>query len=175
MGAPFNIGLRITFILTVLFSSVVAPGHATQTASNSDALAVSLKMQAEQVQVGQMPLAILTVYNISDQPVTIRDTMDRVYVYGKHGEAPTTLVQRNLTDRLRPGDVSLLHGPDVGPSIVWPAGGAGDSFVRKFQLAYLYDLSAPGRYTAYAEVMDPSSHRWLRTKTVTFEMTARAE
>jgi hypothetical protein len=60
-------------------------------------------------------------------------------------------------------------------AIVWPAGGAGDSFVRKFQLAYLYDLSAPGRYTAYAEVMDPSSHRWLRTKTVTFEMTARAE
>ncbi|WP_263368575.1 thiamine pyrophosphate-dependent enzyme [Edaphobacter bradus] len=87
--------------------------------------------------------------DISDQPVTINDT-----------------------SRLRPGDVPLPHGPDLGPSIVWPAGGAGDSYVRKFELAYLYDLSAPGRYTAYAEVMDPSSHRWLRTKTVTFEMTA---
>jgi hypothetical protein len=175
MNAPFNTGLRIAFILTVLFSSIVAPGQATQAASKSDALAVSLKMQTEQVQVGQMPWAILTVDNISDQPVTMRDTMYQVYVYGKDGEAPTTLVQRNLTGRLRPGDVLLLHGPDLGPSTVWPAGGPGDSFVRKFQLAYLYDLSAPGRYTAYAEVMDPSSHRWLRTKTVTFEMTARAE
>jgi hypothetical protein len=46
---------------------------------------------------------------------------------------------------------------------------------RKFQLAYLCDLSAPGEYTAYAEVMDPSSHRWLRTKAVTFEMTASAQ
>lgn len=175
MGAPFNIGLRITFILTVLFSSIVTPGQVRQIASNSDALAVSLKMQTEQTPVGQMPLAILTVYNMSDQPVIIRDTMYRVYVYGKDGEAPTTLLQRNLTGRLRPGDVSLLHGPDVGPSIMWPAGGAGDSFVSRFQLAHLYDLSAPGRYTAYAEVMDPSSRRWLRTKTVTFEMTARAE
>ena len=42
--------------------------------------------------------------------------------------------------------------------------GSGDSYVRKFELTYLYDLSAPGRYTAYAEVLDPSSHRWLRTK-----------
>ena len=63
----------------------------------------------------------------------------------------------------------------VGPEIVWPEGYAGDSFVHKFELTYLYDLSAPGEYTAYAEVMDPSSHRWLRTKTVTFEMMAPAE
>ena len=169
MSAPFNTGLRIAFILTVLFSSIVASGQATQTASNSNALAVSLKMQTEQVQVGQMPWAILTVYNITDQPVIIQNTM-RVYVYGKDGEAPTTLPQRQLTGRLRPGDAPL-------PSsiIVWPAGGAGDWFDRKFQLAYLYDLSAPGGYTAYAEVMDPSSHRWLRTKTVTFEMTAPAQ
>jgi hypothetical protein len=175
MSAPFNTGLRITFILTVLFSSIVAPGQATQTASNSDALAVSLKMQTEQVQVGQMPWAILTVYNISDQPVTIRDTMYRVYVYGKDREAPTTLVQRQFTGRLRQGDVPLRSDDMVGPEIVWPEGGAGDSFVRKFELTYLYDLSAPGGYTAYAEVMDPSSHRWLRTKAVTFEMTAPAQ
>ena len=63
----------------------------------------------------------------------------------------------------------------VGPEIVWPEGGAGDSFVRKFELTYLYDLSAPGEYTAYAEVMASSSHRWLHTKTVTFEMTAPAQ
>jgi hypothetical protein len=177
MSAPFNTGLRIAFILTVLFSSIVAPGQATQTASNSNALAVSLKMQTEQVQVGQTPWAILTVYNITDQPVIIRNTMYRVYVYGKDGEAPTTLPQRQLTGRLRPGDAPLNYTLNVDTSsiMVWPAGGAGDWFDRKFQLAYLYDLSAPGGYTAYAEVMDPSSHRWLRTKTVTFEMTAPAQ
>jgi hypothetical protein len=158
-----------------LFSSIVAHGQAAQPTPNNDALAVSLKMQTEQIQVGQMPWAILTVYNISDQPVTIRDTMYRVYVYGKDGEAPTTLVQRQFTDRPRLSDVPLMHGPDVGPSTVWPAGGAGDSYVHKFDLTYLYDLSAPGRYTAYAEVLDPSSHRWLRTKTVIFEMTPPAQ
>ena len=175
MGASFNTRLRIAFIFTVLFCSIVAASQATQTTSNSDALAVSLKMQTEQVQAGRMPWAVLTVYNMSDQPVTIRDSMYRVYVFGKDGEAPTTLVQRQLTDRLHPGDVPLPQGPDVGPSMMWPAGGAGDSYVHKFELTYLYDLSAPGSYTAYADVMDPSSHRWLRTKTVTFQMTAPAE
>ncbi|HTF66720.1 MAG TPA: hypothetical protein VK638_28955 [Edaphobacter sp.] len=120
MSAPFNTGLRIAFILTVLFSGIVAPGQATQTASNSNALAVSLKMQTEQVQVGQMPWAILTVYNISDQLVTIGDSMYRVYVYGKDREAPTTLVQRQLTGRLRPGDVPLRGDDMVGPETVWP-------------------------------------------------------
>ena len=176
MSAPFNTGLRIAFILTVLFRSIVAPGQATQTASNSNALAVSLKMQTEQVQVGQTPWAILTVYNITDQPVIIQNTM-RVYAYGKDGEAPTTLPQRQLTGRLRPGDAPLnyTNNVDFSSIIVWPAGGAGDWYDRKFQLDYLYDLSAPGKYTAYAEVMDPSSHRWLRAKTVTFEMTAPAQ
>jgi uncharacterized protein YcfL len=136
MSAPFNNGLRIAFILTVLFSSIVAPGQATQTASNSNALAVSLKMQTEQVQVGQTPWAILTVYNMSDQPVTIRNTMYRVYVYGKDGEAPTTLPQRHLTGRLRPGDAPLNYTLNVDTSImVWPAGGAADWCDRKFQVA----------------------------------------
>jgi hypothetical protein len=122
MTAKFKIGLRIALILTVVFGGIVAHGQAAQPTRNNDALAVSQIMQTEQIQVGQMPWAILTVCNISDQPVTTRDTRYRVYVYGKDGEAPTTLVQRQFTDRLRPGDVPLLHGPDVGPS-TWPAGG----------------------------------------------------
>ena len=47
--------------------------------------------------------------------------------------------------------------------------------ILKFELGYLYDLSAAGKYTVYAEVMDPSSHRWLRTQTVNFEMTTAAQ
>lgn len=176
MSASFNTGLRITLTLAALFSSIVAPGQATQTASNSDALAVSLKMRTEQVQVGQTPWATLTVYNLTDQPVIIRDTMYRVYVYAKDREAPTTLLQRMLTGRPRPGDVPLNYTLNVEtPITVWPSGLVADWCDRKFQLAYLYDLSTPGRYTAYAEVMDPSSNRWLRTKTVTFEMMAHEE
>jgi hypothetical protein len=180
MTAKFKIGVGIALILTVVFSGIIAHGQAAQPTANNDALAVSLKMQTEQVQVGQMPWAILTVYNISDQPVIISDAMYmypyRVYVYGKDGEAPTTLVQRQLTGRLRPGDAPLNYTLNVDSSIVvWPNGGPGDSCVRNFELAYLYDLSTPGRYTAYAEVMDPLSHRWLRTKTVTFEMMAPAQ
>jgi len=148
MTTKFEIRLRIALILTVVFSGIVAHGQAAQPTPNNDALAAALKMQTEQIQVGQMPWAILTIYNLSDQPVTISDSMYRVYVYGKDGEAPTTLVQRELTGRLRSGDSPLPRGPDGGSSTVWPAGGAGDSCVRKFELGYLYDLSAPGRYTA---------------------------
>jgi hypothetical protein len=127
-------------------------------------------MQAERVPVGRTPRAILTIYNMSDHILTISDRMYRVYVYGKDGEAPSTLIERQITGRLRQDDVPLRE--DRGfPEAVFPAGGAGDSCVRNFDLTYLYDLSTPGRYTAYAEVMDPSSHRWLRTRTVTFEMT----
>ena len=177
MSATFNTGLRIAFILTtVLLPSIVADGQTTQVASKTDALAASLKMKTEQVQVGQTPWAILSVYNMTDQPVIIQDNM-RVYVYGKDGEAPTTLLQRQLTGRLRPGDPPLNTTLNVSTSSVtlWPVGGAGDLCDRRFELAYLYDLSARGGYTAYAEVMDPSSHRWLRTKTVTFEMTTNAQ
>jgi hypothetical protein len=95
-----------------------------------------------------MPCAILTVYNISDHPVIFSDSMYRVYVYGKDGEAPTTVVQRQLTGRLRPGDVPLREDDYVGPQRLWPAGGVGDSLIHKFELTYLYDLSAPGKYTA---------------------------
>ncbi|HEY6448646.1 MAG TPA: hypothetical protein VIY53_19480 [Acidobacteriaceae bacterium] len=172
MTAFSNRRLRVFLVSTVILSFVAAHGQATQAAPERDALSVTLKMQSDRIQVGQMPWAILTIDNQSDQPVDIRDSMYRVYVYGRNGEAPTTPIQRQLTGRPNPGDVELPHGPDAGPSRVWPAGGPGDSCVRKFELAYLYDLSAPGRYTAYAEVMDPSSRRWLRTKTVTFEMKA---
>ena len=102
--------------------------------------------------------------NVSNDPVTVRKY--RVHVDGKNGEPPTTLVQRDMTDTLRPGEAPLPITLNVGPPIVQPDG----SYVLKFDLAYLYDLSAPGVYTVYAEVLDPSSHRWLRTQTAKFEM-----
>jgi hypothetical protein len=58
-----------------------------------------------------------------------------------------------------PSDVPLRADDQAGPQTLWPTGGAGDSVVHKFEVTYLYDLRAPGKYTAYAEVMDPSSHQ----------------
>jgi len=98
----------------------------------------------------------LTVSNLTDQPVILQNTMYRIYVYGKEGEAPTKLMQRQLTDRLRPGDAPPNYTLNVDSSIIaWPAGGATDWFDRKFQLGYLYDLSAPGRYTAFRGCYGP--------------------
>ena len=172
MTAPFNVRPRIAVLLALAFSGIVAQGQAT-TSSNNDSVSVTLTMQADQIQIGCKPWAVVTVYNISGQPVFLSTFTYRVYVYGKDGEAPTMLAQRQFTGRLRPGDAPLNYTPNVEPStlLIWPTGGPADSVDRKFDLTYLYDLSAPGKYTAYAEVMDPSSHRWLRTKTVTFEMT----
>jgi hypothetical protein len=128
-------------------------------------------VQTEHVPAGQEPWAILNINNISDQPVILRDSAYRVYVDGEKREARTTIVQRQFTDRLRADDVPLRSDENIPAPTVWP----GESCVRKFQLTYLYDLSVPGSYTAYAEVMDPSSHRWLRTKMVTFEVTTPAQ
>ncbi|HEY2468051.1 MAG TPA: hypothetical protein VGI45_09435 [Terracidiphilus sp.] len=135
-----------------------------QEAPNNDSLAVWIEMQKEQVPMGQEPWAIVTMKNMSHRPVTIHRY--RVHVEGKDGEPPTTRIQREMSDTLRPGEMPLPVTVNAGPETVEPDA----SCVRKFQLRYLYNLSAPGKYTIYAEVMDPSSDRWVRTKPVTFEM-----
>ncbi|HEY2016463.1 MAG TPA: hypothetical protein VGH38_23325 [Bryobacteraceae bacterium] len=175
MRASFEIGPRVVVLVAVALSGIVAHGQTRQLAPNNDSLAVSLKMKADQIQIGQKPWAIVTVSNITGQAVIFRESMCRVYVYGKDGEAPTTLVQREFTGTLRPSHAALRGDDNVGPQTVWPTGGAGDSLVREFDLTYLYDLSAPGKYTAYAEVLDPSSNQWLRSKPVTFEMKGPAQ
>jgi hypothetical protein len=56
----------------------------------------------------------------------------------------------------------------------------GVSEVRHFDLAYYYDLSAPGGYSVYMEVRDPSSppngpEIWARTNAVQFEVEAKGQ
>jgi hypothetical protein len=73
----------------------------------------------------------------------LHDWMCRVHVEGEKGEPRTTKVQRQSTGRLRPGEAALRADEYVVPLI-----SQGKSYVLKYQLAYLYDLSAPGKYTA---------------------------
>jgi len=146
-----------------------ANATSAQEAPNNDSLAVWVEMQKEQIPIGLEPLAVLTMKNMSDRAVSIHEYMYRAHVDGNDGEAPTTLVQRSITQRLRPGEAALRADEMSGPYTIWPD----ESLVRKFRLSYLYDLSVVGKYTVYCEVMDPLSHRWVRTKPATFEMTEK--
>jgi hypothetical protein len=138
----------------------------------SDSISVTLGMEKEQVAKGQSAWVTLTVRNLSDHEVPLHDWMYRLHVEGQKGEPPTTQVQRQSTGRLRPGEAPLRADEYVVP-IISP----GKSYTHRFLLAYFYDLSVPGRYTAYLEVMDPSTQKlstqkWVRTNTVQFTMQA---
>jgi hypothetical protein len=51
--------------------------------------------------------------------------------------------------------------------MIWPGMASED---RRFIVATLYDVSEPGKYTAYVEVIDPTTKKWVRTKAVKFEV-----
>ncbi len=96
---------------------------------------------------------------------------DRVHVEGENGESPTTPLQRQLTHRLRRGEKELRSG-GFEPLIL-----AGASSTRKYDLERFYDLSEPGKYSVYIEVLDAVASKdnagvWLRSNTVSFEIEA---
>ncbi|MFY9644346.1 MAG: hypothetical protein WAK29_04160 [Terriglobales bacterium] len=141
-----------------------------------ESIAVNLSIERKQVAIGQSPWVDLTVENLSDHSIALHGRMCRVRVEGEKGEPPTTKVQRQMTDRLRPGEAPLREDENFLP-MIWPKDIPGDSYTQKWKLDYLYDLSAPGKYTVYAECMDPSTEKsstpkWLRTNTVQFTMQA---
>lgn len=95
--------------------------------------------------------------------------MYRIHVDGDKGEAPMTYVQRKLTGKLNPGEAPFPGVKEI-LSPIMPYDMPHPQDVRKFLLSHLYDLSAPGKYTVYAEVQDPISQGWLRTNSVTFQV-----
>jgi hypothetical protein len=169
MNLSRSFALRLA---AITFLSVCSPvyGQTASSTAQPASIAVSIAMDKDHVPIGQIPLAILTVKNLTDHEVVIHDSMYRAYVEGKEGEPPTTRAQRQMTGRLRHGEAPL-RGDEMSLWTVAP----GESGVRKFQLSYLYDLSTPGQYKVYAEVIDPTTRRRLRTNTVYFEMQAPAQ
>jgi hypothetical protein len=135
-------------------------------------IAVDLVLPKKQIPAGQTPWAFLTVKNLGGN-VTIAFPQDRVHVEGETGEPPTTLYQRQVTHKLRPGERELRMGgfePEIWPTF---------SSDRKYDLSQYYDLSKPGKYTVYIEVLDVSASEtkhgaglWVRSKTAQFEMLA---
>lgn len=150
--------------LSVTFAACCIALNA-QVSSQSNTLAVSISMQTTQVPIGQSPVVLLTIKNLTDNYASLPPDLYRVHVVGKNGEPPTTLFQRQITQQLRPGETDILRGGvtvDLPPS---------ETKTDKFNLLYFYDLNVPGKYSVYLDVLDSSGKRkWLRTNTVQFVM-----
>ena len=173
MTAPF-LTARLVFIGLISVCSTFFCVRAISQAPppQPESITVNLSIEKEQIALGQSPWAVLTVKNLSNHEMPIHGWMYRVHVEGENGEAPTTYVQRAITRRLRPGEADLR----TDEQFLWTIS-PGKSDIHKFMLDYLYDLSVPGKYTVYVEVVDPSTEKsstqkWLRTNIVQFTMQA---
>ena len=126
---------------------------------------MSIALQKDKVPLGESPWAVLTVKNLTEQEIEIRDYMWQLHVEGKKGELPRTPASEVITKRIEPR-VATLRPVLYVPWAIAP----GETSVHKYKLAHFFDLNDPGQYKVYMEVMDSSSHKWLRTNTANFEM-----
>jgi len=175
-----RLGISALFVATLITvaakSQTATP--AAPSVTKSPTLELSIAVPNPEIPLGQKPWVHLTVTNLGHQEIAY--PFDRVYVQGPNGEPPTTLIERQMTNRLKRGDT--MPG-DIGgyrPSIApkeWP----GNSFTAKYDLSYFYDFKDPGKYTVYIEVFDRLSENpratsdtenWLRSPVATFELTA---
>jgi hypothetical protein len=163
-----NFVVRLAAIAVLFANSIAINAQTSPPTNRSASMVLNFRLEKDRVPVGQSLVAILIVDNLSDRYLTIYDGMYRVHVDRKDGEAPTTVRQRCWTGELLPGDACLPTTLSQGAWAIFPS----TSDFRKIQLGYLYDLSVPGLYTVYAEVMDAPSQKWLRTKTIQFEIHA---
>jgi hypothetical protein len=131
--------------------------------SRGPAIAVSINLQKDNIPLGQSPWVALRIENLTDGEITI-DQADP-HVEGNEGELPMRPNARIVTDRLQSG-IPRLRTVVYVPWTIPPKG----SSIHTYQLAHFFDLSRQGRYTVYMEVMDPGSHKWLRTNSTKLEM-----
>lgn len=146
---------------------------ASSATSKSATLELSIAFQKEQIPLGQKPWVSLTVKNLGSKEIPY--PFSRVYVDGPQGEPPTTLWQRQFTNRLKPGEPGINFG-GYRPLIA-PAGWPGDSFIMKYDLSAYYDFKEPGKYSVYIELLDETgtmTDPWVRSPVVTFELVAPA-
>ena len=178
MNAFRTLVLSMTGMAVFAALSIYVHAQGSTPPSQGPSLAASLKLDNEHVTVGEKPQAVLTLKNISQQEKCFRtaNSLYRVHVEGKNGGPPETEFQRHLRGEVRPGDgPAPVEGP--GDCVNIPAGGP---IFLTYDLTMFYDLSAPGTYTVYLEILDESKDKigsgvWLRTNIAQFEMQAPSQ
>lgn len=160
----------LTLVLTLAAAMVTAVGKVsleaqTTAASQAPAIAVSITLQKDKISLGQSPWALLAVKNLTDEWVTIDDYATRPHVQGEKGELFMRPEASIITEKLQPR-MPRLRTVIYVPWTIAPK----ETSTHKWQLAYFFDLSHPGQYTVYVDVMDPSSHKLLHTNSAKFEM-----
>jgi hypothetical protein len=164
----------VAAIMVIVAGSISVGAQDASPVGQSASITVSVAFEHNHFVVGQTPFAILTVKNMTDEVVSLRTGVDsfRIHVTGEKGEPPQTEFHRHLHGDFRPGDgPNLSSGSGVAKEME-----PGASQTMKFDLAAYYDLSTPGKYSVYIEVLDaapPTQVRkwsWLRTNTAHFEI-----
>jgi len=176
MSKPRISGLFVAVLIITAATSMpvdaqTAAGAKPTVTSKSAMISLRIAVPSKSIAMGQKPWVSLTVQNLGGQEISYPE--DRVYVEGPKGEPPTRLRQRQLTNRLRPGEPTLRmdsYGQNIAP---------GDSFTMKYDLSTLYDFKEPGKYTVYIEVLDElaalakaktQTDYWVRSPVATFEV-----
>jgi hypothetical protein len=160
--------LRLVAVLVVLTSGIRLSAQLGASTSQADSIAVSIALDKDHFPVGQSPLVILKMNNLTDQDLYLHGDWLQLHIEGENGEPPTTLRQRMATGKLLPGE-ARLRDDEYSQEVI----SSGGSRTQTIYAKYLYDLSVLGRYTVYVDVKDPLSGRWLRTKTEKFEIQAQ--
>jgi hypothetical protein len=174
--------ISVAFLVTLIGVAANSVSVDAQTAAaaapsvtKSATLELSIAVPNPKVPLGQKPWVHLTVTNLGNQEISY--PRERVYVEGPNGEPSTTLIERQMTNRLKRGDTLPVESgfrPPIAPR-EWP----GNSFTAKYDLSYFYDFKEPGKYTVYIEVFDRLSENpkatsdtenWLRSPVATFEL-----
>jgi hypothetical protein len=163
IGRHLLTALLIAAICAPIDAQIAQRANPTDSGTTrSTTFALSIAVLKKQFRVDEKPWVFLTVENLSGGDRNFPE--DRVYVEGENSEPPTTLRQRQLTNRLNPGETSLMSG-GFEPTIH-----SGSDSMRRYDLSLLYDLSKPGKYIVYIEVDDPKTGVSLRSPTATFEI-----
>jgi hypothetical protein len=171
-------------LLAITANSVSLHAQNASPARPDPSIAVHLALSKNHSPAGESPRLLVTVKNLGEVKICLTTSLGiyRVHVEGKDGEPPMTEWNRHRHGDWRPGDgPDLMEGPVVCNDIAPPMEGyPGMSETLTFDLGMFYDLSVPGRYSVYMEIVDPASPPngeviWARTNTVQFEVEAKAQ
>jgi hypothetical protein len=170
---PFRIFVMFVIATIATLEGPTPSGAQSASANQPDSVSIHLSLQKSSYAIGEKPIAVMTIKNISSNEIFYNDAsyLYRIHVTSKDGEPEKTELHRHMLGDVRPGDGPLLRSDSGGRDI---APGAVDA--QKYDLTYFYDLSKPGDYGIYLEIYDPAgpkdgSGHWLRTNTANFEIT----